>query len=122
MVFLGRALPCQDVEQVLCPSHTSRPLTLPPTPTPPELHQHPDSGVGPGPGVLGPGGLGPVGPGLEALPDPPELSNLESVARALSEVSLFQRDRMAAQLARPGYLRKLLEIFRVRGGHIQGGG
>jgi len=34
--------------------------------------------------------------------------------QALTEVSLFQRDRLAQQLvARRGYLHKLLEIFRV---------
>lgn len=101
--------------------------TFPSTPTrlgPAELHQHGDpSGAGPGaglPGGLGggPGGPGgPLGPGADAsctLPDSPELSNLEVLARALSEVSLFQRDRMAAQLGRPGYLAKLLDIFRVR--------
>lgn len=33
--------------------------------------------------------------------------------RPLAQVSLFQRDRMAAQLSRPGYLPKLLDIFRA---------
>lgn len=40
---------------------------------------------------------------------------LPSILQALTEVSLFQRDRLAQQLvARRGYLHKLLEIFRVR--------
>lgn len=39
---------------------------------------------------------------------------LPSILQALTEVSLFQRDRLAQQLvARRGYLHKLLEIFRV---------
>lgn len=47
------------------------------------------------------------------LPDP-ELSNLKEIARALTEVSLFQRDRIAQQLvSRRGYLAKLLELFRM---------
>ena len=35
-------------------------------------------------------------------------------AQTLSEVSPFQRDRVAAQLMQPGYVRKLLELFSVR--------
>ena len=74
-----------------------------------------------GPHPLGPGPHHPLGPphlgaahGMDAsLPETPELSNLEAIARALQEVSLFQRDRLAGQLARPGYLAKLLDIFRV---------
>lgn len=39
---------------------------------------------------------------------------LPLLPQALTEVSLFQRDRLAQQLvARRGYLHKLLEIFRV---------
>ena len=34
--------------------------------------------------------------------------------QTLSEVSPFQRDRVAAQLMQPGYVRKLLELFSVR--------
>lgn len=62
--------------------------------------------------------MGPIGPepgssGAVDLPEP-ELSNLGDIAKALAEVSLFQRDRLAQQLvARRGYLHKLLEIFRM---------
>lgn len=65
---------------------------------------------------MGPGG-GPGEPGSSGgmeLPEP-ELANLAAISRALGEVSLFQRDRIAQQLvARVGYLSKLLELFRVR--------
>ena len=38
-----------------------------------------------------------------------------SYMQALTDVSLFQRDRLAQQLAtRRGYLARLLELFRVR--------
>ena len=36
------------------------------------------------------------------------------LSQTLSEVSPFQRDRVAAQLMQPGYVRKLLELFSVR--------
>ncbi|PSC74221.1 Serine threonine-phosphatase 4 regulatory subunit 3 isoform B [Micractinium conductrix] len=74
--------------------------------------------------VAGPGGpagrydeMGPMADpgssGAVELPDP-ELSNLKDIARALTEVSLFQRDRIAQQLAtRRGYLARLLELFRM---------
>ncbi|KAL4459208.1 hypothetical protein ABPG75_014073 [Micractinium tetrahymenae] len=71
---------------------------------------------------VGPGGrfdeMGPLGPdpgssGAVDLPEP-EMSNLKDIARALTEVSLFQRDRIAHQLAtRRGYLDKLLDLFRM---------
>ncbi|EFN53416.1 hypothetical protein CHLNCDRAFT_58505 [Chlorella variabilis] len=64
---------------------------------------------------MGPG-MGPVDPGSSGaveLPEP-ELSSLKEIARALTEVSLFQRDRIAQQLtARRGYLGRLLELFRM---------
>ena len=40
-------------------------------------------------------------------------------AQTLSEVSPFQRDRVAAQLMQPGYVRKLLQLFSVRR-HVPG--
>ncbi len=43
----------------------------------------------------------------------PEMAQLPEIARALREVSPFQRDRVAEQLMRPGYLRRLLDLFRV---------
>ena len=36
------------------------------------------------------------------------------VVQILMELSPFQRDRAAAQAMRPGYVRSLLDIFRVR--------
>ena len=48
----------------------------------------------------------------------PALGSLDrlhmSALQTLSEVSPFQRDRVAAQLMQPGYVRKLLELFSVR--------
>ncbi|EIE26200.1 DUF625-domain-containing protein [Coccomyxa subellipsoidea C-169] len=41
-----------------------------------------------------------------------EMGSLPDLAKILSELSPFQRDRAAAQVLRPGYIRKLLEIFR----------
>jgi hypothetical protein len=32
----------------------------------------------------------------------------------LTELSPFQQERVAAQLLRPGYMRKLLDLFRVK--------
>lgn len=43
----------------------------------------------------------------------PELGALDEVARVLSHVSPFHRERIAAQLLRPGYLRALLDLFRT---------
>ncbi|KAL4418834.1 hypothetical protein ABPG77_004074 [Micractinium sp. CCAP 211/92] len=73
-------------------------------------------------GPVGPGGrfdeMGPMGPdpgssGAVDLPEP-DMSNLKDIARALTEVSLFQRDRIAQQLAtRRGYLDRLLDLFRI---------
>ena len=37
-----------------------------------------------------------------------------AACQALAEVSLFQRDRVAGQLLQPGYVAKLLNLFRVR--------
>ena len=53
------------------------------------------------------GATGPVN-----LP-PPDMRTLPDIAGALREVSPFQRDRVAEQLLRPGYLRRLLDLFRV---------
>lgn len=44
---------------------------------------------------------------------PPDMGSLPDIARALREVSPFQRDRVAEQLLRNNYLRKLLDLFRV---------
>ena len=44
---------------------------------------------------------------------PPELGSLPAIAAALSEVSLFRRERVAAQMLRQSYLTKLLDAFRV---------
>ena len=72
-------------------------------------------------GDLGPRGGGDGGAAV-ALPEP-ELASLPALAKALGEVSLFQRDRAAGQLLRPGYLRRLLDLFRVgAGGEGQGRG
>lgn len=54
-------------------------------------------------------------------PDPPSPLPPASAAlvfpQALTEVSLFQRDRIAQQLAtRRGYLDKLLDLFRASAG------
>lgn len=45
---------------------------------------------------------------------PPDMANLQDIARALREVSPFQRDRVAEQMLRGSYLRRLLDLFRVR--------
>ena len=37
-------------------------------------------------------------------------------AQILAELSPFQRERAALQMLRPGYMRKLLDLFRVRTG------
>ncbi|KAL4852743.1 Serine/threonine-protein phosphatase 4 regulatory subunit 3 [Chlorella vulgaris] len=62
-------------------------------------------------------GLGPhMEPGSSGsveLPEP-EMASLREIARALTEVSLFQRERLAQQLAqRQGYLTRLLSVFRM---------
>ena len=44
---------------------------------------------------------------------PPDMGNLPDIAKALREVSPFQRDRVAEQLLRNNYLRRLLDLFRV---------
>lgn len=50
--------------------------------------------------------------GAAELP-PPELGSLPAIAAALSEVSLFRRERVAAQMLRQSYLPKLLDAFRA---------
>ena len=74
--------------------------------------------------MLGPlgGGDPPGSSGAVDLPEP-ELSQLKGIARAVSEVSPFQRDRLGQQLAaRPEYIGRLLELFKVRacGGVVRG--
>lgn len=46
---------------------------------------------------------------------PPDMGNLLDIASALREVSPFQRDRVAEQILRGNYLRRLLDFFRVSG-------
>ncbi|CAL5223154.1 g5623 [Coccomyxa viridis] len=41
-----------------------------------------------------------------------EMGNLAELAKALSELSPFQRERGAAQMLKPGYVRSLLDIFQ----------
>ncbi|KAK9804713.1 hypothetical protein WJX72_001481 [[Myrmecia] bisecta] len=53
------------------------------------------------------GSSGPV-----ELPQP-EMDQLPELAKILSEVSMFQRDRAAQQMLKPGYVRQLLELFRT---------
>ncbi|KAK9802569.1 hypothetical protein WJX73_004679 [Symbiochloris irregularis] len=43
----------------------------------------------------------------------PELRNLPELAKILAGLSVFQRERVAAQMARPKYVRQLLDIFRM---------
>ena len=56
------------------------------------------------------------GPGAKPVELPePEMGNLGELARALGEpLSLYQRDRVAGQVLRSGFVRKLLDLFRVR--------
>uniref|UniRef100_A0A1D2A241 Uncharacterized protein n=2 Tax=Auxenochlorella protothecoides TaxID=3075 RepID=A0A1D2A241_AUXPR len=42
-----------------------------------------------------------------------ELGNLPAIARSLSEASVFQRERLVHQLSAPGYLGRLVGLFRV---------
>eukprot|EP00198_Chlamydomonas_reinhardtii_P002263 XP_001691599.1 predicted protein [Chlamydomonas reinhardtii] len=42
----------------------------------------------------------------------PELRNLENIAKVLSHVPPFHRDRIAAQLMKPNYLAGLLDLFK----------
>ena len=46
------------------------------------------------------------------LPDP-DLAALPDIAKELANASIFQRDVLASQLQRPGYMIKLLETFRT---------
>ena len=64
--------------------------------------------------MLGPlGGDPPGSSGAVDLPEP-ELSQLKGIARAVTEVSMFQRDRLGQKLAaRPEYIGRLLELFKV---------
>jgi hypothetical protein len=55
------------------------------------------------------------GPGAKPVTLPePEMGALPELARVLGELSLYQRDRAAGQMLRGGYVRRLLDLFRVR--------
>lgn len=49
--------------------------------------------------------------GMVELP-PAEMGNLEELAKVLSHVSIFQRERIATQLTQPNYIKSLVTIFR----------
>lgn len=49
---------------------------------------------------------------------PAEMGRLEEIANALAHVPPMQRERVAQQLIAPGYLRQLLDLFRVRLSHV----
>ncbi len=61
--------------------------------------------------------LGPMGHGvLHAAPvelPSPALDTLTTIARALSEASLFQRETLANQMLVPGFINRLLETFKT---------
>ncbi|CAL8462717.1 g2250 [Coccomyxa elongata] len=55
----------------------------------------------------------PEGPNAGPVELPPaEMGNLPDLAKILVELSPFQRERASQQALRPGYIRKLLDIFR----------
>lgn len=53
-----------------------------------------------------------VGPARPVELPPAELASLPELAKALSEVSFMQRESLALQLVREGYVRKVMELFR----------
>jgi len=63
-------------------------------------------GLGGGRGMMSAGG------GVPDLP-PPELTSLPELIRVLMESSPFVRDKLAAAAMRRGYLRRLLDVFRM---------
>ena len=58
------------------------------------------------------GGVGGGGAVVQELPVP-ELSTLPDLLRILTECSPFTRDRLASSALRRGYLRRLLDVFRM---------
>jgi protein phosphatase-4 regulatory subunit 3 len=62
--------------------------------------------------MLSTGGGGGGGAVVQELPVP-ELSTLPDLLRILTECSPFTRDRLASSALRRGYLRRLLDVFRM---------
>ena len=58
-------------------------------------------------------GVGPSTQGPVDLPFP-EMRNLGELARALSSVSMWQKERVSRQVLAKGWLDRLLELFHVR--------